>query len=218
MKKIIMLASVALMLAAPAMAGGWKPKGGNTYNSGGKGGSATAGASAGAIGVGVGVGVGHGGNGGAGGAGGAGGDAVASSGGNQFTVNGGDYDAAAYAPDVIVGDCQWGVSAGVPGAVAGIGIPGRHCRVLMEAELIEYYWGRDAAAQHLYNNNQRIRQTIEARQAPTQPVRVSTRSAAAPVAKTPRYCRTNDAGQLVVRVPKGASEAVRAERIAACGG
>ena len=89
-----------------------------------------------------------------------------------------DYDAAAYAPDVNVGECQWGLSAGIPGAVAGLGIPGRHCRVLTEAELIEYYWGREAAAQHLYDNNRRIRATVSSRTA-TQtvtPTELSTRS------------------------------------------
>lgn len=94
---------------------------------------------------------------------------------NVNVSNSGTYEEAAYAPGVVVGDCQWGVSAGVPGAVAGIGIPGKHCRVLQEAELIEYYWGKNAAGQHLYSNNKRIRETVDAVQKP-QAVRTSTRS------------------------------------------
>lgn len=101
---------------------------------------------------------------------------TATNAGNSVSISG-DYDEAAYAPNVVVGDCQWGVSAGVPGAVAGIGIPGKHCRVLIEAELIEYYWGRQAAGQHLYDNNQRIRKTVK-KQLSNQaaPTKVSTRS------------------------------------------
>lgn len=74
-----------------------------------------------------------------------------------------NYDEAAYSPDVNVGDCQIGLSAGIPGAVAGVGIPSKHCRVLVEAELIEYYWGKNAAGQHLYDNNPRIRRTVKKR-------------------------------------------------------
>lgn len=90
-------------------------------------------------------------------------------------TNSGTYEEAAYAPGVVVSDCQIGLSAGIPGAVAGIGIPGKHCRVLQEAELIEYYWGKQAAGQHLYANNKRIRQTVDGFTKPAA-VRASTRS------------------------------------------
>lgn len=112
--------------------------------------------------------------------------------GNAQNVNvNSNYDAAAYAPDVNVSDCQIGVSAGVPGAVAGVGIPSKHCRVLIEAELIEYYWGKGAAGQHLFDNNPRIRRTVQKQITSQQPVvsKVSTRNR---TAKAPTAMRGED--------------------------
>lgn len=166
MKKVIITAfaaSLAITSAAPVLANGW----GKTTNVA-KGGHAT----------GVGVGIGQGGTGGVGLGGGADTDVNIGPNTTSHATNiSSSYDTAAYSPDVIVSDCQWGLSAGVPGAVAGLGIPGKHCRVLVEAELIEYYWGKQAAGQHLYDNNNRIRKTIQKRGQYNQPVTsVSTRS------------------------------------------
>ena len=163
MKKLI-IATTALIIAstAPAIAGGYGHNNGGSSATGGNGR--------------------HGGHGGAGGAGGdatagaiAGSESRAGATANSF-VNAGSstttsinstYDAAAYAPDVIANECQIGLSAG---------IPGKHCRVLVEAELIEYYWGRNAAAQHLVDNNKRIRKTVE--RATAAPTKVSSRNRA----------------------------------------
>jgi hypothetical protein len=86
-----------------------------------------------------------------------------------------NVESSAYAPDVNIGECQIGASAGIPGAVVGIGLPAKHCRVIAESKLIEYYWGKQAAGQHLYANNQRIRKTVNSVQQPAT-VRTSTRS------------------------------------------
>lgn len=102
---------------------------------------------------------------------------------NTTTINGGNYEESAYAPTSLAGDCGFGLSAGVPGAVAGISIPGKHCRVLVETALIQEYWGKQAAAQHLVDNNSRIRRTVKKQQAATG--RLSTRNRSTTVVLTP---------------------------------
>ena len=161
---------VALCAASPAVAGGWNNGGGNNGGDGGNGGQGGAGGHGGEGGQGYG---GFGGDGGTG-VGAASASAGAAAGANNsYSVNS-KYEEAAYAPGVLVGECQIGLSAGIPGAVAGVGIPSKHCRVMQEAELIQYYWGKQAAAQHLVSNNARIRRTIGKQQAA--PTRVTTRS------------------------------------------
>lgn len=201
MKKLMTTAAIVLALgAAPAMATGW---GNKTYNTGGSGGAGGAGGKGGSA-----YAVGKGGNATQGQAQGqiqgqaqgqkqkasaraTGGSASNAGNAQNLSINSkSTYNEAAYSPDVNVSDCQVGLSAGVPGAVAGIGIPGKHCRVLIEAELIEYHWGKEAAGQHLYDNNPRIRRTINKQITSQQPVsKVSTRNR---VASAPTAMRGED--------------------------
>lgn len=163
MKKLITITAAAVLLATTAGATGWN-SGGKTYNQGGKGGNAEQAQSQ-AQGQVQGQAQGqvaYGGSGAASSSSSSGGGAANNAGNSQNLNINSNYDEAAYAPLALPGECGFGASAGVPGAVAGISIPGKHCRVLQEMMLIEQYWGRDAAAQHLYSNNARVRRTVQA--------------------------------------------------------
>lgn len=132
------------------------------------------------------------------------------------TVN---NEGSAFAPGFGVDGCAFSLSAGWIGGGGGVGIPSKNCAVEREALMIYHMTGdEDLAMQHLYNHNMRVRRTMrDAGRVNTvsnqgTATKVSTRSAP----ETPSWCSVNAKGQLVVKVPRGASEALRAERIAAC--
>ena len=139
------------------------------------------------------------------------GQAQSSSNNNSVTnVN----EAGAYAPGFGVSDCSFSVSAGWVGGGAGFGIPSKRCNVYTETGMLYELTGdRNIALRHLQLHNNRVRATLKDSTAPAA-VTTSLRPQSRPA--KPRYCSTNDLGQTVVKVPAGASEALRAERVAAC--
>lgn len=113
------------------------------------------------------------------------------------------------------------VSAGANSCAVGVGVGGmfngpitlganwnaRNCQILREAEALQRFGGNGLAINHM-THIPRVKRTLERAYAPTAPAAVAS--------SKPGFCSTNDKGQLVVRVPKGANEEVRATRIAAC--
>ena len=131
------------------------------------------------------------------------------------TVN---NEGSAFAPGFGVDGCAFSLSAGWIGGGAGVGIPSRNCAVEREALMIYHMTGdENLAMQHLHNHNTRIRRTMrDAGRVNTVTSKSTTTKVSTRNRDTASWCSVNASGQLVVKVPRGASEEVRAARIAAC--
>ena len=105
--------------------------------------------------------------------------------------------------------CTNGISIGAPGVGAfGITLSDRNCRIVAEAALIADLGYTGMAMSHL-TNIPRVAATVRASQQP-----VASSSAPAPVAVAYRSCAM-EGGQLVVRVARGADQALAARQCAA---
>ena len=105
--------------------------------------------------------------------------------------------------------CTDGISIGAPGVGAfGITLSNQNCRIVAEAALIADLGYTGMAMSHL-TNIPRVAATVRASQQS-----VASSSAPAPVAVAYRSCAM-EGGQLVVRVARGADQALAARQCAA---